>query len=242
MQKDNPLYESSYNTIKKSALFRSLNSELLHKILEKFTIYCWKKNETIDYELCDKYCFFIVEGRIKMTQVDPKTGRSIAPFLLSSGDIFDVITLLDEKEHIVFPITIDNIVALAMPLNDARELISKYPQLNQQFLPYLGKLMRHLEEFGTSMVFYDTVTRLANLILKHTFSHKDSNTKEHKVKLINNLSHESIAELVGSVRSVITLQLQKLKDEDIILHKRGEIAISNLEKLIRKIDHLHCKK
>jgi len=239
MKKDNPHYQKSLQALKNSQLFGNLDEQLLLNILDKFNLVTWKKNETLDSSLGSKNCYFLVEGRLKITQIDPNTGRSFAPFLLSSGDIFDVFTLLDEKEHTVFPIALDNIVALCMPLKEARECINEHPEFNKQFLPYLGDMMRELENLSSSLVFHDTATRLANLILKHTFSHKDS---EHKVKLINNLSHESIAELIGSVRSVITMQLQKLKEEEIILQKRGEIAIKNLEKLIKKIDLLHCKK
>jgi CRP-like cAMP-binding protein len=239
MQPNDSYYQQCFNALKNSKLFGSLDEELIKNLLLKLDIVEWKKNETIDNTLGSKNCYFLVEGRLKITQIDPNTGRSFAPFLLSSGDIFDVFTLLDEKEHTVFPIALDNIIALFMPLKEARECINKYPEFNKQFLPYLGDMMRELENLSSSLVFHDTATRLANLILKHTFSHKDN---EYKVKLINNLSHESIAELIGSVRSVITMQLQKLKEEEIILQKRGEIAIKNLEKLIKKIDLLHCKK
>ena len=126
-----------------------------------------------------------------------------------------------------------------MKIEDAREFICKYPECSRAFLPYLGEMMRQLEEFGYSLVFHDTATRLANLILKHAYPNKEN---KHTVKLINDLSHESLAELIGSVRTVITTQLKKLKEEEIILQKRGEIAIKNLEKLLKKLDSFGCNK
>jgi len=42
--------------------------------------------------------------------------------------------------------------------------------------------------------------------------------------------------MIGSVRSVVSTQMEKLKKEGIILSKRGYLAVRNLEKLIEKCD------
>jgi CRP-like cAMP-binding protein len=238
MQPADSLYNDAYEALKSSKLFENLDDSLIKEALSKLTPITWQKNEMIDYEICTKECFFIVTGRLKITQVDPISGRTIAPFLLSRGDIFDIFSLLDGQEHEVFPVAIDDVTALSMPIDEAREFICKHPEFNKNFLPYLGEMMRQLESFGSSLVFHDTATRLANLILKHSFTHKNGKCK---IELINNLSHESLAELIGTVRTVITTQLQKLKDENIISHKRGEISIENLEKLINKLNFLQAK-
>jgi len=126
----------------------------------------------------------------------------------------------------------DKMTVLSIPLDRARTWICEHSEFNKSFLPYLGNKMRELEDFGTSIVFHDTTTRLASLILKHT--HPDENDDHYSVKLIDNLSHESLAELIGSVRSVVSTQMHKLKEEGVIMSKRGQLAVSNLEKLMKK--------
>jgi len=181
-----------------------------------------------------KYLFIIISGRLKLSQIDIKSGRSVTLFLLSKGDIYDVLSLLDGKEHLVNSIPLDDMELLKLPLQNAREFIKKYPEFNESFFPYLGKRMRELESFGESLTFNDTLTRLANLILRHTDRCKDEDEKHHNIKLINNLSHEAIAELIGSVRTVVSLQLKKLKEENIVLRDKGELVVKDLEKLIKK--------
>ena len=239
MTEDNTWYNQAHTLLQNTPLFSGLDEQSRKEILQKCQITNWKKSETIDHQQGIKYCHIILKGHLKITQVDPNTGRSITPFLLAPGDIYDVFTLLDGKEHIVFPIALDDITVLYTPLEQARSWIEKHPKFNEAFLPYLGDLMRQLEAFGESMVFDDTATRLARLILKHALP-KTNDTQEHyPVKLINSLSHESLAEMVGSVRSVISTQIQKLKKEEVILSTRGHLAIKNLEQLIRKIDQHH---
>jgi len=236
MSEDNGLQEDAYAVLKKSTLFGMLDQDTLKSMIHECTEVQWKKAETLDHEIGMKHLYIIITGRLKITHIDPESGRSLALFLKSSGDIFDVFSLLDGEEHIVFPIVMDNMTVLRIPIERAREWIFDHSGFNEAFLPYLGKKMRELEAFGTSLVFHDTTTRLANLILKHTDTSKENSYDHYPVKLINNLSHESLAELIGSVRSVVSTQMHKLKEEKVIVSKRGHLAVKNFEKLVKKCD------
>jgi CRP-like cAMP-binding protein len=245
MDHNTALYDEAYETLRHSTLFGDLDEVTIRGILDECSEVVWKRGETIDPEAGMERMYVIIKGRVKITQIDPESGRSIAPFLLKEGDIFDVFSLLDGKEHIVFPIPLDHVSLLSIPLERAREWIVEHPEFNKAFLPYLGEQMRQLEAFGQSLVFHDTTTRLANLILKHTQTCDTEKEHPYPVKLINNLSHESLAELIGSVRSVVSTQMQKLKEEGVIISKRGHLAVENLEKLVKKCDlftHLPSEK
>ncbi len=234
MPQDTSFAQQAYSVLQHSTLFGNLEEKTLKDMIDECTPIRWEKTDTLDPEIGEKYLFIIITGRLKVTHIDPDTGRSLALFLKGEGDIFDIFTLLDGKEHIIFPVVMDHMSVLQLPLKRAREWVMKHPEFNASFLPYLGEKMRALESFGTSLVFHDTNTRLAKLILDHTHPEKDD--EHHPVKLINNLSHESLAELIGSVRSVVSTQMHKLKEEGVIMNKRGHLAVSNLEKLIHKCD------
>jgi len=226
--------QQAYDVLQHSTLFGNLEERTIKEMINECTPMRWKKTDTLDPEMGEKYLFIIINGRLKVTHIDPNTGRSLALFLKGEGDIFDIFTLLDGKEHVIFPVVMDHMNVLRLPLTRAREWIVEHPEFNASFLPYLGEKMRALESFGTSLVFHDTNTRLAKLILDHTIS--KTNSEHYPVKLINTLSHESLAELIGSVRSVVSTQMHKLKEEGVIKNKRGHLAVSNLEKLMDKCD------
>ncbi len=240
MFEDSELQKKAFDILHGLSLFHGLEAEVLQSMLAECTPVEWHKADTIDYRTGTEYCYIIISGRLKVTQVDPNTGRSIALFLLKEGDVYDLFSLLDEKEHISFPIALDPITALRIPVKRMREWMCEYPTFNAMFLPYLGEKMRELESFSESIIFHDTLTRISNLILKHVLP-KEAMEEEHcyPVHLINNLSHESISELIGSVRSVVSTQMQKLKEEEIIISKRGHLAVKNLEKLMKKSDFFH---
>ena len=234
MLQENSDVQEAYAILKKSMLFGTLDKTTLKEMLAQCTFITWNKTDVLEPELGEKYLFIILKGRLKVTHIDPNTGRSLALFLKGEGDIFDVFTLLDGKEHLIFPIVMDKMNVLRIPLEKARDWMMQHPEFNASFLPYLGEKMRKLESFGTSLVFHDTNTRLAKLILDHTRPQKKEG--HYPVKLINNLSHESLAELIGSVRSVVSTQMHKLKEEGIIFHKRGHLAVDDLEELSRRCD------
>ncbi len=236
MNEQNAYYEDACQILEHASLFKGLDRDTRCSMVSECQAVTWKKAETLNPDISMTYLYIILEGKMKVTQVDPESGRSVSLFLLSSGDIFDTFTLLDGKEHIVFPIPMSNMKLLRIPIVRAREWIREFPKFNEAFLPYLGEQLRQLESFSQSLVFHDTTTRLANLILHHTGQHPDEQEGHYPVRLINNLSHESLAELIGSVRSVVSTQMQKLKEEEIILSKRGKLVVKDLKKLMQRCD------
>ncbi len=177
-----------------------------------------------------EYLNIIVRGSVKLAQINPQNGRSIALFVLHAGDIFDVFSLLDGKKHVTFPTALEPTAIVRVDMAKAREWFREFSRLNAQMLPYLGRLMRELEAFSEAIVFDDTATRLAKLILKHI--HPEPSEHEYvPVRLINRVSHEVLAEMIGSVRSVVTTQLNKMKEEGLILSRRGRFVVKELETL-----------
>lgn len=232
MEQSDPNFDISYTALKETRLFKGVSKKTLQTIISECDYKEWEKGENIDSDLLNRYLFIILSGKVKITQIDPKSGRSVALFLLQRGDIYDFLPLLDGKKHLSFPIPLESSRVLCTPLERARQWLQNYPELNREMLPYLGEKIRQLESFSISLVFHDTTTRLANLILRHTQRYPNSEEEHYPVELINTLSHESLAELIGSVRTVVSTQLRKLKEEGIVVSKRGELAVKNLEKLL----------
>ncbi|WP_230987883.1 Crp/Fnr family transcriptional regulator [Bathymodiolus japonicus methanotrophic gill symbiont] len=111
-----------------------------------------------------------------------------------------------------------------------------YPELNKQFLPYLAHKMREQEDQATSFVLHDLSTRLGQVILKHIDkiqSYTGSKQDEHKTHLINGLSDETLARMVGSVRQVVNKQLQHWKSQGILNKKRNQIMINDLDAIYK---------
>ena len=235
MRKDSPYYLPSINVLQGATLFYGVDEEMMEEILGHFTPMTLPKKSIISSWQTKESFFVIISGRVKISQINLESGREYIINILESGDAFDIISLLDREEHEVIIEAIDELQLLKTSISTARSWLDKNPEFNKNFLPYLGNRMRRLEDSGSDLALYDTMTRLAKLILRYVDCDEASpQEKEHSVKLINDLSHEALAQMIGSVRKVVNLNIQELKKEEIIDSVRGKLSVKDLQKLLEK--------
>lgn len=79
---------------------------------------------------------FIVSGRIKVFKSNPDTGREHTVFVLSDGDVFDVLSLLHTKPHDVYWEALDTseILKIPMPIRSTKSKISSPPKICMGFI------------------------------------------------------------------------------------------------------------
>lgn len=215
--------------LKSNKLLKDLEEDNLVSLLEELREEVWPKNTCdISKSRTSNFFHFVVSGRLKIYQAESRTGREFTFFLLKKGDVFDVLCLLDGYDHDVYYETLDRVVLLSIPMDKMRNLITKYPEINKNLLPYLGHQMRILEEYASNITLIDISTRLARLILNNI------NSESHELELIHDLSNEEIANLIGSTRAVVNRHLQEFKNDGILTIGRQKVAIKDLKLLLEK--------
>lgn len=232
MKEENTKFSYYFDFMKKSPHFSDLRDEVIVEMLNNFHIETWKKRGVpFDNQKTKKNLYLIIKGRVKVSQINKNTGNEYIIEILDSGNIFDVICLLDGQEHQVFTEALDEVEALVAPMDLVKQWISKHPEFNKTLLPYLGEQLRFFEESATDLALLNTWSRTVKLFTSHI-----TNTKHHSssLKLINNLSHTELANMIGSARNVLNRHLQKLKDENIIKIDRNHIKIKDTEALLNK--------
>ncbi len=220
--------------LRHSPLFDGLDDAVLDEMLGHFRRETWKQGRRVSGLESGRRFHIILSGRLKMGQTNPDTGRMVTLFLLQPGDGFDVISLLDGQPNPVMLEARDDLMMLSTPMEEARRWVEEHPIFNRSFLPYLGHQMRSLAELAGDLALHDTETRLARLILRHIHDEDPG----RPLRLIHNLSHESLAEMIGSVRVVVNRQLQHWQRDGIVVTRRGELVIKELETLLKKAMHL----
>lgn len=201
----------------------------LHRDVEKYgEVQLFSKGESIfsPEQLCQKF-FFVLEGRIKVSQVNLDDGKEQTLKILTTGDMYDVVTLLDKNIHENLLYAIDSVKIIVFPIEIVREWMYKDPNFNKLLFPYIAKQFREMEELALDLSFHDTFKRLLKLISKNI-----NHSNPAKLNLIHDLPHEEIASLIGTVRKVLNRDIQKLKKDGIIDVKRKNIEIKDTQKLI----------
>ena len=236
MNKDSPLFQHYKSKFAESPLFRGLPDDILLDMLDHFHPVSWDKGVKSDpASLVD--CFYlIINGRVKMEYIDAATGNWVTLFVLGPGDGFDIISLLDGNPHEATPVALEDMQLLTASTAKMREWINLHPIFNQNFLPYLGERMRKMEDLVADLGLKDTITRLAHLILRHTVEGTPGSDSVHPVKLIHDLTNESLAHMIGSTRQAVNRHLQELRKKGILERHPRHLVVRELEALKKQAD------
>jgi len=233
MQKDSSCYTHCLEVLSRSPLFSALEGAVLEDMLGIFQYQTWLKGETaISPQQVSDHFYLIISGRAKVSVYNPDSGREHILFLIGPGDGFDTISLFDGEWHDATATTLDDMELLSTTVQRARAWIDQHPQFNRAFFPYLGKQMHELASQTADLSLHDTEARLSRLILRNLAGDQSAN----EIQLINDLSQETLAAMIGSVRVVVTRHLQKWKEQKIISGKRGHWSILDLQALLDKAE------
>jgi CRP/FNR family cyclic AMP-dependent transcriptional regulator len=178
-----------------------------------------------------EYFYFVMSGKIKIYDIDFESSKEQTLYMLSYGDMFDVVSLLDGKPNQYISEVLEDTHLIQLPLRDVKEIILNDEKFRQYFYAYVASQLKSMEELAVSLSFYDVYQRVIQLFARFT----ETVNGKSKLKVINNLRHEDIASMVGSVRKVVSRSLQQLKKDGIIEISRKNIHIKNFQKLLDRL-------
>lgn len=233
MTPESPFYENTLKFLKDSPLFGQLDEATLIDVLQRCRRETWKHRCLLPAEETWQRFHILLSGRVRLSRSNPDSGRMITLFLHGPGDGFCLFSLLDGQPHELMLETLDDVVLLSISMDEARQWIDEHPAFNRLLLPYIGEQMSVLADLAADLALHDTEVRLARLILRHV----DDGKPEHiEPRLINDLSNESLAEMIGSVRVVVNRQLQHWKHEGIVDSHRGYLMVEKLNLLAQRAE------
>jgi len=195
------------------------------------TLFFEKGQDPLNSSDTKNYFYFIMEGKVKIFQLDFETSKEQTLYMLTRGDMFDVVSLLDGQPNEYISEVLEDAKIIQIPLQDVKNMILEDEKFRQYFYSYIANQLKSMENLAVSLSFYDVYQRVLQLFARFT-EIKDGKTN---LKVINNLRHEDIASMVGSVRKVVNRSLQKLKNDGIIDISRKNIHIKNFQKLLDKL-------
>lgn len=221
-----------FNLLRKHVLFETASNESISSLVANCNLKCLIKGEnSIDKE-CTQYKFhFITKGKIKVFNLN-SFDKHFTLFILSTNDVFDVFTLINNHQHNVCYEILENLELLVVPINYLRNWLKNNPSTLTSFFKYTIQkfelLESHILDLGTN----NLTTRLANLLLQYY------NFQTRQIEYINDLTHDELAQLIGTTRAVLNHHIQELKKAGIIKVSRKHIEILNLQSLADRGQHL----
>jgi CRP/FNR family transcriptional regulator, cyclic AMP receptor protein len=166
--------------------------------------------------------FILKEGRVQLYRISPE-GKKLVITTLGPHTLFGEMALLGTKMHNTFAEAIDDCLICVMSRTDLERLILNKPQVALRILEITGKRLRDAEERLENMAFKGIPARLASLLLRLSAEQKSAD--------ISGLTHQDLAESVGTYRETATQVLNDLKAQGLIEIGRKRISIVDVDGL-----------
>ena len=166
--------------------------------------------------------FFLKQGRVQLYRISPE-GKKLVIATLGPGSLFGEMTLLGQQMHSAFAEALDDCLILVMNRTDLERLILNKPAVGLRLLDSTGKRLREAERRLEDMAFKGIPARLASLLLRLS--------AERQSDEITGLTHQDLAETIGTYRETATQVLNDMKTDGLIEIGRKHIRILDQQRL-----------
>ncbi|MGM0502498.1 MAG: Crp/Fnr family transcriptional regulator [Bacillota bacterium] len=209
--------------LKKFELFKGLTNEELTGIKSIMQERNYDKNEMLFFEGDAANNFYIIlTGLVKVFKTDEK-GREKTLSLLGNKDFFGEMALLDNKSRSASVQAIEETKVFKINQNKFKNLISKHPAISLKIIATLSQRIRNSNQQIQNLTFkkvrgrlIDTLNRLAD---KYGVEH------EQGILINNKITHQELANLVGTTRATITKLLGELVESDKLIIKNRYLIL-----------------
>jgi CRP/FNR family transcriptional regulator, cyclic AMP receptor protein len=204
-------------------LFRDLSERDMAE-LDRVTTITAVPRGRVFYEPEDvsEVLFLIREGRVQLYRISPE-GKKLVIATLGPGALFGEMTLLGQKMHNAFAEALDDCHIFVMNRADLERLILNKPSVGQRVLETTGRRLRDAEQRLEDMAFKSIPARLASLLIRLS--------AEQGSDEIAGLTHQDLAETVGTYRETATQVLNDMKADRLIEIGRKRIRILDRARL-----------
>lgn len=160
--------------------------------------------------------YVVLEGRLKVYATDEEGRQTLLAFL-NQGDFFGELSLLDGQPRSASVMTVTKSRVLCLTQEAFQRFVNDYPEQMLAMLRVLALRLRALDNTIQSLSTLDVYGRVARVLLSEAEQGQET----------PRLTHQEIAEMVGSSREMVSRILSDLR-------KGGYISVDNKRITIEK--------
>lgn len=173
--------------------------------------------------------YFIKRGFVKLYRTSPE-GRSTIIHLYGPGTMLAIRALTSKDKRLKHTAeAITDVEVITVPEKDYFAAIEQNPQylidLLHVFIQRLDYTERKLEGF----ILTDTTARVASFL--YDLALRFGKRKDGTITIPLSLTHQLIAEFVGTFRETVTVAINRLKRDGILKDEKAQITILDIKKL-----------
>ena len=179
--------------------------------------------DTVFYESHEagETVFFIRDGRVRLYHLSAE-GKTYTTAILGTGAFFGEMTLFGSPRYDSYAEAVTRCTIGMISRADVERFLLDDCRIAFRIIEALGRRLTEAEQRLSDLVLKNVPSRLASLLLR--FAKKDDSTTVL-------LTHEELAQLLGTRRETVTRTLNELQNQQLIDLQRGRISLLNTERL-----------
>ncbi|MBE9075916.1 global nitrogen regulator NtcA [Romeria aff. gracilis LEGE 07310] len=170
--------------------------------------------------------YFLLKGAVKLSRVY-EAGEEITVALLRENSVFGVLSLITghRSDRFYHAVAFTPVELLSVPIDQVEQALEESPDLSMLMLRGLSSRILQTEMMIETLAHRDMGSRLVSflLILCRDFGVPGQNGITVDLKL----SHQAIAEAIGSTRVTVTRLLGDLRQDGMISIHKKKITVHN---------------
>jgi len=177
--------------------------------------------------------FFCNGGSVKITRLSKK-GREVILAILSDGDFFGEMSLLDGEFRSANVVALDDTEVLTLNRNDFLLVLKNYPQIAIRLLKEMAHRLRKSDRQIASLSLSDAEKRIAMCILR--IADEKGVIKKGQVSIPKMPIQQDIANMSGTSRETVSRALKLLVKEGFVQRNGKELIIYDYNRFVKEFD------
>ncbi|MBI2477499.1 MAG: Crp/Fnr family transcriptional regulator [Planctomycetia bacterium] len=176
--------------------------------------------------------FLLATGRVKICHLTPDGKQSILAFI-EPGELFGELALFDVGPRDEYAESVEKSTIVLIPGEVMQQLMESHAGVTLGVTKIIGLRRRRIEQRLKNLLFLSNRERLTHLLLE--LAQQYGVRENVGLRLRIQLSHQDLANVIGSTRETVTVVLGEMQQEGLLSIGRRRILILDLGKLASSV-------
>ena len=218
-----------YWILKRCDLFGNLHSDRLQALESRCRFREFPRNSAVYFpaEQADGV-LLLASGRIKICSVATDGKQSILAFI-EPGELFGELALVEPTNRGEYAEAVSRSRVLLIPREALHDLMVEQPSVSIGITKLIGLRRKRIERRLSYLLFHSNRERLVHLLLELLGQYGHATAQGWDVGI--QISHQELANIIGSSRETVTIQLGELQADGLLTTGRRRIIVTDLPRL-----------
>lgn len=172
--------------------------------------------------------FLLAKGRARIYHLNADGRQTVLSFI-EPREVFGELAIIDLAEQMDYVEAMAASVVIQIPVGEVQQFMKVSPAFSMDIARLIGVRRRRIERRLKNLLFRSNREKLVHLLLELVEQYGSQNGIG--VELGIPLSHQELANVIGSTRETVTITLGHLRDEGLIHLARQRIVLKRMDRL-----------